>query len=272
MAKSKKLHKGTGRDKKASDSKQGMIAVNTPNLGLTTTVQSVLDLPVDPDKVIESCVTTFRMEVSRQLDAADALKKKATDALTEAETELKRMIDAEAVARAEEAVPHLEQARWALGLTGELSQECDTSSSVAEDGTVTIRVSADYFPSDQEKKKPVQQGYYSSVGRGVNTITLSFTIEFDASTEIDGQERILEQMDTVNELQRRVNAICEQSMEWRKKMAALPKLVQESKARMTHILVQQSEQGRLLEAQLLAGLHAQTQSFTKFASGEVAGF
>lgn len=137
---------------------------------------------------------------------------------------------------AKSAQPHLEQARRALNLRGDLQLQCEVTHAEQDNGLPMVTAEAKFFT----EKRPSGYGGFTYA----DEVELNFEITLAQMVE-DGDEA--EQAWRALQTSRQT---CQQQTDlliaWRKKLAEIPYVQRQAKAHLTDVLLQQTEPGRQL--------------------------
>jgi hypothetical protein len=90
-------------------------------------ITASLDLPVGPEGLIDSVSAKFERFVMEQIRSGEQVCATAKKLLANCEQQFQKAAQRAAERRAKSAQPHLEQARRALNLRGELQLQCDVT-------------------------------------------------------------------------------------------------------------------------------------------------
>ena len=199
-------------------------------------ITASLDLPVGPEGLIDSVSTKFERFVMEQIRSGEQVCATAKKQLADCEQPFQKAAQRAAERRAKNAQPHLEQARRALNLRGDLQLQCEVTHSEQDNGLPTVTAEAKFFT----EKRPSGYGGCTYA----DEVELSFEISLAEMAE-DGDEP--EQAWRALQTSRQT---CQQQTDlliaWRKKLAEIPYVQRQAKAHLTDVLLQQTEPGRQL--------------------------
>ena len=199
-------------------------------------ITASLDLPVGPEGLIDSVSAKFERFVMEQIRAGEQVCATAKQQLTDCEQQFQKAAQRAAERWAKSAQPHLEQARRALNLRGELQLQCEVTHTEQDNGLPMVTAEAKFFT----EKRPSGYGGCTYA----DEVELSFEISLAELAE-DGDEP--EQAWRALQTSRQT---CQQQTDlliaWRKKLAEIPYVQRQAKAHLTDVLLQQTEPGRQL--------------------------
>jgi hypothetical protein len=199
-------------------------------------ITASLDLPVGPEGLIDSVSAKFERFVMEQIRAGEQVCATAKQQLAECEQQFQKVAQRAAERWAKSAQPHLEQARRALNLRGDLQVQCEVTHTEQDNGLPTVTADAKFFT----EKRPSGYGGFTYT----DEVELNFTITLAEMAE-DGDEP--EQVWRALQTSRQT---CQQQTDlliaWRKKLAEIPYVQRQAKAHLTDVLLQQTEPGRQL--------------------------
>jgi hypothetical protein len=199
-------------------------------------ITASLDLPVGPDGLIDSVSAKFERFVMDQIRAGEQVCAAAKQLLTDCEQQFQKAAHRAVERWAKSAQPHLEQARRALNLRGDLQLQCEVTHAEQDDGLPTVTAEAKFFT----EKRPSGYGGFTYA----DEVELNFEITLAQMAE-DGDEA--EQAWRALQTSRQT---CQQQTDlliaWRKKLAEIPYVQRQAKAHLTDVLLQQTEPGRQL--------------------------
>ena len=108
-------------------------------------ITASLDLPVGPEGLIDSVSAKFERFVMEQIRAGERVCAKAKQQLADCEQQFQKVAHRAAERRAKSAQPHLEQARRALNLRGELQLQCEVTHTEQDSGLPMVTAEAKFF-------------------------------------------------------------------------------------------------------------------------------
>jgi hypothetical protein len=199
-------------------------------------ITASLDLPIGPEGLIDSVSAKFERFVMEQIRSGEQVCAAANRQMTECEQRFQKAAQRAAECRAKSAQPHLEQARRALNLRGELQLQCEVTHAEQDNGLPLVTVEAKFFT----EKRPSGYGGCTYA----DELELSFEISL-ADMADDGDEpqqawQVLQA--SRHTAQQQTNLL----VAWRKKLAEIPYVQRQAKAHLTDVLLQQTEPGRQL--------------------------
>jgi len=199
-------------------------------------ITASLDLPVGPEGLIDSVSAKFERFVMEQIRAGEQVCAAAKQQLAECEQQFQKVAHRAAERWAKSAQPHLEQARRALNLRGELQLQCEVTHTEQDNGLPMVTAEAKFFT----EKRPSNYGGCTYA----DELELSFEISLSEMAD-DGDES--QQAWQALQASRQT---CQQETDllvaWRKKLAEIPYVQRQAKAHLTDVLLQQTEPGRQL--------------------------
>jgi hypothetical protein len=208
------------------------------------TITASLDLPVGPEALIDSVIAKFERFVMDQIRSGEQACAAANRQLTDCEQQLQKVAHRAAERLARSAQPHLEQARRALNLRGDLQFQCEVICPEQDNGLPLVSVEATFFT---EKRS---NGYSGCTY--ADELQLSFEISLSEMAD-DGDEpqQAWQALQASRQDHRKQTELL---IAWRKKLAEIPYVQRQAKAHLTDVLLQQTEPGRQLYQTLRAQL------------------
>lgn len=199
-------------------------------------ITASLDLPVGPEGLIDSVSAKFERFVMDQIRAGEQVCATAKQQLAACEQQFQKAAHRAAERWAKSAQPHLEQARRALNLRGELQLQCEVTHTEQDNGLPTVTADAKFYT----EKRPSGYGGFTYA----DEVELNFEITLAQMAEDgDEPEQAWRELQTSRQT-------CQQQTDlliaWRKKLAEIPYVQRQAKAHLTDVLLQQTEPGRQL--------------------------
>ena len=142
-------------------------------------ITASLDLPIGPEGLIDSVSAKFERFVMEQIRAGEQVCAAAKQQLADCEQQFQKVAHRAAERWAKSAQPHLEQARRALNLRGELQLQCEVTHTEQDNGLPLVTAEAKFFT----EKRPGNYGDCSYA----DEMELSFEISLAEMAE-DGDE------------------------------------------------------------------------------------
>jgi len=209
-------------------------AILTPQI--LPAITASLDLPVGPEGLIDSVSAKFERFVMEQIRAGEQVCATAKQQLADCEQQFQKAAHRAAERRAKNAQPHLEQARRALNLRGDLQLQCEVTHSEQDNGLPTVTAEAKFFT----EKRPSGYGGCTYA----DEVELSFEISLaEMAEDGDEPEQAWRGLQTSRQTCRQQTDLL---IAWRKKLAEIPYVQRQAKAHLTDVLLQQTEPGREL--------------------------
>jgi len=199
-------------------------------------ITASLDLPIGPEGLIDSVSAKFERFVMEQIRSGEQVCAAANRQMTECEQRFQKAAQQAAERWAKSAQPHLEQARRALNLRGELQLQCELTHAEQDNSLPLVTVEATFFT----EKRPSGYGGCTYA----DELELSFEISLaDMADDGDEPQQAWQALQASRETsQQQTNLL----VAWRKKLAEIPYVQRQAKAHLTDVLLQQTEPGRQL--------------------------
>jgi len=199
-------------------------------------ITASLDLPIGPEGLIDSVSAKFERFVMEQIRSGEQVCAAANRQMTECEQRFQKAAQQAAERWAKSAQPHLEQARRALNLRGELQVQCGVTHAEQDNSLPLVSVEATFFT----EKRPSGYGGCTFA----DELELSFEITLaDMADDGDEPQQAWQALQASRETAQQQTDLL---VAWRKKLAEIPYVQRQAKAHLTDVLLQQTEPGRQL--------------------------
>jgi hypothetical protein len=199
-------------------------------------ITASLDLPIGPEGLIDSVSAKFERFVMEQIRSGEKVCTAANRQMTECKQRFQKAAQRAAECWAKSAQPHLEQARRALNLPGELQVQCEVTHAEQDNSLPLVSVEATFFT----EKRPSGYGGCTFA----DELELSFEITLaDMADDGDEPQQAWQALQTSRETAQQQTDLL---VAWRKKLAEIPYVQRQAKAHLTDVLLQQTEPGREL--------------------------